>query len=549
MSLPSLPILLAFCLPCLPLLLAMGLFVPRLRQPSLALAAWIPLTALPLLWLQGVVVELPWLLLGARVGVDSLSAPLLVLAASAWTLAGWHARRHMDPASQHRFFLFWLMSWTGNLCVFITLDAASFYAAYAMMTFSAYGLVIFYQRPEDYRAGRVYLVMALLGEGLIISGLLILGHGLGNAPLEAGSPGLETLDESGLVVWLFLFGFAVKMGLMPLHMWLPLAHPRAPVAASAVLSGVILTAGLMGWLRFLPLGEAGFHSAGLTLLGFGLGTAFIGVLLGLCQDKAKPLLAYSSVSQMGLISAAVGAALAFPEQADALLAVAVIFALHHGLAKTALFLSVDVLDAAGARIRALRWLPALALAGAPLTSGALAKVSLKGHWPEALSGLETALLISSAATTLLMLRYGLITASGKPAQDPGPRPWPWLVLLAAGLGLPWLVAAQIGPLSLSQPFQPGYLVETLGPVLVAMLIGVMAWRWWPARLRPGIPPGDLIELFQRTPQNIGLSLPAWPRPPVWLRWPTRLEGQLTDLGAALLVWLSLLLLLFLLGIR
>ncbi|MCP1726747.1 formate hydrogenlyase subunit 3/multisubunit Na+/H+ antiporter MnhD subunit [Natronospira proteinivora] len=546
MSLPSLSTLMAFCLPCLPLLLAMGLYIPRLRQTALTLAPWAPLTALPLLGLQGMVVDLPWLLLGARVGIDGLSAPLLILAITAWTLAGWHACRHMEAEGRQRFFLFWLLSWTGNLCVFITLDTASFYAAYAMMTFSAYGLVVFYRRPEDYRAGRIYLMMALLGEGLIISGLLLLGNELGNAALGMAQPGVEGLEEASLAVWLFMAGFAVKMGLVPLHIWLPLAHPRAPVAASAVLSGVILVAGLMGWLRFLPIGETGFQLPGQTLLGLGLATAFIAVILGLCQEKAKPLLAYSSISQMGLISAGVGAALAFPEQAGPLLAIVVLFALHHGLAKAALFMSVDVLDQPRSWIHALRWLPALALAGAPLTSGALAKVSLKGHWPEALSTLETGLLLSSVATTLLMLRYGLITASNNPNREQTRLPWPWLLLLLAGLSLPWLTATQIAEVQLALPFQHPYLLDTVTPIAAGLIIAAMARRWWPTGVHPRVPPGDLIVLFRWKPSIPVLIPPVWPRKPRTGNWSAYLETRLTDLGTALLLWLGLLVLIFLL---
>jgi formate hydrogenlyase subunit 3/multisubunit Na+/H+ antiporter MnhD subunit len=245
-------------IPALPMLMAPALFLPGLGRRLLPLAPWVPTLTLLLLPYQGAVFELPWLLLGARLGMDAYGLPLMLLAITAWTLAGWHARRTLPAERQPAFFLFWLLTWCGNSCVFLTLDAASFYAAYALMTFSAYGLVVHLGRPEDFRAGRVYLTMAVLGEALLIGGLLLLAAEVGNAPLELAPQLVADALRGPWIAALMLAGFGVKMGLVGLHMWLPLAHPQAPVPASAVLSGVIIKAGLMGWLRFLPLGSEAY---------------------------------------------------------------------------------------------------------------------------------------------------------------------------------------------------------------------------------------------------------------------------------------------------
>jgi len=551
MSVDFLYSLLALSLPCLPLLVIICLFIQETRRLSLTLAPFLPLFALPLFFLHGQTVDLPWLLLGARVGLDNLSTPLLLLGIIAWTVAGWHARLSIPKARQTNFFLFWLLTWTGNLCVFLTLDAASFYAAYAMMTFSAYGLVIFHRRPEDYRAGRVYLTMAVLGEAFIISGLLLTAREFGNPLLDWGSPGIEELSRSTLASWLFMVGFAVKMGLIPLHMWLPLAHPQAPVPASAVLSGVILKAGLIGCLRFLPLTEPGFETVGLTLLAAGLASAFLGVLLGLTQGKIKSLLAYSSVSQMGLIAAALGAAMLKPEASTSLIMVAVLLAVHHGLAKTALFLSVDMMKL---RPQAAWWfscLPALALAGAPFTSGALAKVSLKAAWPEELALLEWALLSASLATALLMGRFLYLGAQAlSSSAEEGSSINHWLILLAAGLLLPWGIAALLG-LSLSQPFQFSYLFESALPVLLAAVLGLLAWRFWPRGASPDIPPGDLLNLISRLPfkgpMPVTLKVPTLPRLRIGPSQIKRQQLWFADPGIAGLLALLVLLLLWLLS--
>ncbi|MDQ2070694.1 complex I subunit 5 family protein [Natronospira bacteriovora] len=552
MMLPSVTQLFALLLPCLPLAVAAALYVRPLQARACRLSAWIPLSGLALLFLYGEVVEFPWLLLGARVGVDDLAAPLLILASLAWTLAGLHARSRIPDKDQPRFFLFWLLTWTGNLCVFITLDAASFYAAYAMMSVSAYGLIIFYRRPDDYRAGRIYLAMALLGEAFILAGLFLLGSSMGNIAFDQQPDAIAQLQQPLLVAGLFAAGFAVKMGMVPLHMWLPLAHPQAPVPASAVLSGVILKAGLMGCIRFLPFEVDGFALLGASLLAIGLVSAFFGVVIGLTQTRMKTVLAYSSISQMGLISAGIGAALMDPAIAPALLAAVTLFALHHGLAKTALFLSVDMATERPVLARRLVWLPAIALAGAPLSSGALAKVNLKSHWPDFLTGLEPLLLISSVATTLLLTRFlVLLWQSGNEAasdRDGVPAAIPWLLLLLAGLTVPWVAThgfAGLAPLSTTAPFRPDYLLETLLPVVAGLMLATAAWRLNGERWRPNIPPGDLINIRLSWSRAPGL-LPGFgslkdglsPLLETWERMMGHSEQALSRMATSLLVLMS-----------
>jgi hydrogenase-4 component B len=118
-----------------------------------------------------------------------------------------------------------------------------------------------------------------------------------------------------LAVGLLAAGFAVKAGIMPLHVWLPLAHPAAPVAASAVLSGALIKAGLIGWLRLLPLGGAAWPGWGTVFVVVGLTTAIAGALIGVAQTRPKVVLAYSSVSQMGIIATLVGVGLLAPAAA------------------------------------------------------------------------------------------------------------------------------------------------------------------------------------------------------------------------------------------
>ncbi len=511
---PFLPTLLFLLVPLLPVAVAL---IVQAHPSTRRVAPWVPLSALLLLPLTGEMAAYPWLLLGARVGLDPAMAPLLLLAAVTWSVAGWHAARTLDDKGSTRFWFFWLATWCGNLCVFITLDAASFYAAYAMMTFAAWGLVVHYRRPADRHAGRVYLIMALAAEVLILSGLFLTGAELGNPTIGPGKGGVAALDHADTAALLFALGFGVKMGVVGLHMWLPLAHPQAPVPASAVLSGVILKAGLAGWLHFLPLGLEGFSVLGTGMLFAGLATAFYGVAIGLCQTAAKVVLAYSSVSQMGLLTVIVALTLLDPERASWWTGVATLFALHHGLAKAALFIGVDIAARAPLLARWLLWLPAASLAGLPLTSGALTKVWLKSELPASPIGLEGALLAGSLATTLLLLRFLWLTwpALVAPAVSARGAVAPWLALLSAGVGLPWIVAALTEPELMLRPFAPAYFLEMLLPVAVGLLLtGVLRHSTSEQRM-PRLPPGDLIALL---PQPRWSMRPLLAHAPVTSRW-------------------------------
>jgi hydrogenase-4 component B len=254
-------------------------------------------------------VDLPGVLVGVRLGLDATGRLFLFFTALVWLLAGWFAHGWLrEDAGKHRFWAFFLATQAGNLGVCLALDAVSFYGFFALMSFAAYGLVVHQGSDDALRAGRVYLAMAVLGETLLVAGLL----------LAAGSAGthhfadLAAAPMSNAAAALLIAGFGVKLGLPLLHMWLPLAHPVAPVPASAVLSGVMLKAGLLGWLRCLPLGTHALPEAGMTLMLAGLIAMFLGVAAGLMQRNLKVLLAYSSVSQVGYLSLGVGAGLLSP---------------------------------------------------------------------------------------------------------------------------------------------------------------------------------------------------------------------------------------------
>lgn len=269
------------------------------------LLLWLPLLGLGLAVAgEAFTIRWPDLLFGVQIGLDSIGRVFLGFSAILWFLAGQYALGYMlhDPR-QKRFFLFFILTGLGNLSLPFAQDAASFYLAFATMTFAAYGLVIHYGTDAALRAGRVYLVMAILGEMLLLVGLLRLAHAAGSALMTEMA---LAAAEDQFACWLLFAGFGVKAGIPLLHLWLPLAHPVAPTPASAVLSGAMIKAGVLGWLGFLPFGVAEIPLLGRGMLIFGASAAFLAVLAGLCQRETKAVLAYSSISQMGYLTVGAG---------------------------------------------------------------------------------------------------------------------------------------------------------------------------------------------------------------------------------------------------
>lgn len=190
-------------------------------------------------------------MLGATLGLDGPRRIILGFTALLWLIALIHADwTFKGKTGVDRFHLFMMLALAGNLWLIVGLDLASFYTGFALMGLSAYGLVVHDGQRSSIRAGQVYLILTLLGEAALFMALVLIAHQTGQMTSDIHS--LASLND--LAPGLLLLGLAVKAGLMPLHLWLPLAHPAAPIPASAVLSGAMIKAALLGWLRFLPLG-------------------------------------------------------------------------------------------------------------------------------------------------------------------------------------------------------------------------------------------------------------------------------------------------------
>ncbi len=217
-----------------------------------------------------------------------------------------------------RYYSFLIFTLGAILGVVFAGDYFSLFIFFEIMTFSSFVLVIHKQDREAMQAGSLYLYMAIIGGLALLFAILLLYGCTGHLDMV---PALEVLGNQRFsILLLFMIGFGIKAGLIPLHIWLPLAHPVAPSPASALLSGIMIKAGAYGILRislilFRPAGEgstadwAFIFNSGYILMWIGIITMLAGALMALLQSNTKRILAYSSISQMGYIATGLGVAI------------------------------------------------------------------------------------------------------------------------------------------------------------------------------------------------------------------------------------------------
>ena len=304
---------------------------------------------------------IPYLSFSIR--VDALSAFFLVvvsavgLAISIYSLGymrGFYGRKSVGLLGA-----FYNVMLLATTLVFLADNAFFFLMVWEIMALTAYCLVSFeHEQAETRSAGVLFFVMSHIGTGCIMLGFLMLFQAYGHVTGDYGSAAYSFDNFHALgdkmssgsrdaAFLLFLAGFGIKAGIVPLHTWLPAAHPVAPSNVSAFLSSVIIKTGIYGMARvcfdFLP-GAAGPPMWwGVTVLSLGTISAVLGVLYALMQHDLKRLLAYHSIENIGIILMGFGAALMFLHTGHPLLASLALIAglyhtINHALFKALLFL-------------------------------------------------------------------------------------------------------------------------------------------------------------------------------------------------------------------
>jgi len=365
-------------------------------------------------------------------------------------------------------------------------DAYAFMVAWETMALSSYFLVTTNHRiPDIRRAGFIYLLIAHVGAIAILLSFGVMQGGSWRFTFDAMRAAHLSPPWAAAAFLLALFGFGAKAGLVPLHVWLPEAHPAAPSPVSALMSGVMLKMAVYGMLRvsFDLLGRPTWWW-GLVPLAVGLFTALYGVIFAAAQTDMKRLLAYSSIENIGILFTGIGLAIVFqgvgrPTLAALALVAVLYHALNHAFMKSLLFLGTGaVLHATGERslgrlgglIHRMPWVAwltligALAIAGLPPLNGFVSEWLLlqaflfANEVPQSfvnmLLPLGAALVALAAALAgYVMVKFYGVIFLGQPreaalarAHDAGILERIGLVWLALGCVLLGLLPAQIIPL-------------------------------------------------------------------------------------------------------
>jgi formate hydrogenlyase subunit 3/multisubunit Na+/H+ antiporter MnhD subunit len=357
----------ALCIAALLALSALGVCTARIPHARPLVYPACGLVCLALLWI-GIIslgaepaelklpLGLPWI--GFNLRLDSLAAAFLALiglgGAGASLYGIGYGRHEPDPERVIPFVPAFL---AGMALVVIADDAFVFLFAWELMSLASWALVMAHHREEgNARAAYVYLIMAMFsGLTLLLAFGLLAGPSSGFTFAEIRASHLPP-ETVAIVFVLALIGTGCKAGVVPLHVWLPLAHPAAPSHVSALMSGVMTKVAIYGFIRivFDLLGTPTWWS-GVVVLVVGGVTAVMGVLYALMEHDLKRLLAYHTVENIGIIFIGLGLAIAFganglPAGAALALTAALFHVLNHSVFKSLLFFgSGAVLTATGER--------------------------------------------------------------------------------------------------------------------------------------------------------------------------------------------------------
>lgn len=399
---------------------------------------------------ETILVEFPNLLppLGLSFRVDYLGFLVAAVISGVWFLVTVYSTEYMvKEHAKNRYYPFSVLTLAGAVGVVLSGDLFTFFLFFELMSLSAYVLVVHEETEQAMRAGYKYLILTIIG-GLALFFAIIAVYEI--AGTVAFVPGGFIQEGGQLALFSFIaffIGFGIKAGVVPLHVWLPEAHPVAPSPASALLSGLMLKTGAYGFIRVV-FNVYGFELIRATgwnkiLIFFAVITIFLGSAVAITQDDIKRRLAYSSVGQMGYIILGIGLL-----QERALIG-AIFHIFAHALMKSSLFLAAGAIIYRTGRRKVSEWcglgknmfatmivftIAATSMVGIPPLVGFVSKWELAlgsldaGNW-----GYVLLLLLSSLMNFIYyfpVIQCAFFGNHHEPHEDkkPGEKELPWAML-------------------------------------------------------------------------------------------------------------------------
>jgi len=326
--------------------------------------------------------------------------------------------------SIHLFSFFWLHA--AMILVTSLHDGLAFLLGWELMSLFSFILVIFDGEKEStLKTGINYLLQMHLGFALIMFGFLIVSNATGEMSFEAVGEYFKTHSNFGLFI-IFFLGFGIKAGFMPLHTWLPLAHPAAPAHVSGIMSGVMIKMGIYGILRIVSVLHNDFAQIGTTVLIVSMVSGILGVIMAIMQHDLKKLLAYHSIENIGIIGMGIGLSILGHATGNSYLVVlgmagALLHNLNHALFKSLLFFSAGNvyhathtvnMEELGGIVKQMRFtsilflIGALAISGIPPFNGFVSEFLIYSGIVKGLTEVHFAMSLTSVAAMLSLVLIG-----------------------------------------------------------------------------------------------------------------------------------------------
>jgi formate hydrogenlyase subunit 3/multisubunit Na+/H+ antiporter MnhD subunit len=433
--------------------------------------------------------SLPLLIGHLAFAADQVSALFALFSAFVWFSATLYSIAYMKTQrARDRYHAVSLVVLAAMFGVVLAGDLVTLFLFFETLGLAAFLLVVHTGTPEARRAAVQYFWMTIMGGVALLSGIMMV-YTMGGGSLLPAMPPADAAGYRAAAAGLLVLGFGVKAGMVPVHFWLPNAHPVAPSPASALLSGVMIKAGAYGIFRSLSavFGSPGageldsdwVFSAqfGLVVTWLGIITMALGVVMALGQSNAKRMLAYHSISQMGFILAGLGAGAFLLGEGSMGTTGGLLHTVNHALFKACLFLgvgavafragSLDMYALGGLWRRmpftfAVMLVAAAGITGLPLFNGFVSKSMIHhaleaAHADSGLGSLQVAeriFILTAAGTAASFIKLiGLVFLGRSKLENPqAVREAPPAMLLAMGL--------LAGPIILLG-WQPGWLLNSL----------------------------------------------------------------------------------------
>ncbi|MTI65973.1 MAG: hypothetical protein FH753_05155 [Firmicutes bacterium] len=338
--------------------------------------------------------------IGLYLKLDMLRYVFVWLSAFIWFLSTMYSTQYIVKyKNRNRYYAYFMLTLSSSVGIFLSENILNLFTFFEIMSFTSYALVIHDEDEYAHEGGRIYLAMAIAGGLVTLMGLFLLYDYTATLNIEELAPLMTNLGNIKYVIsFLIIFGFAVKASLFPLHVWLPKAYPAAPTPANAILSGVLLKAGIFGVMVTSLFIMDGDIIISTIILVLGLINMIFGGFLAIFQRNIKRILAYSSMSQAGYIFLGVGLIGLLKGHNLTAIYATIYHIINHALFKVLLFLaagliymiirdlSINVIKGFGKHkllLKVLFLIGAFAIAGMPGFNGYISKTLLHHALSEA----------------------------------------------------------------------------------------------------------------------------------------------------------------------